>query len=113
MRFGFLKPIVRGLLRYQVAGAASVEETADMLLFRMWVMPPYLSWPMVVLTVSFDLVAVFSGGRRFRSQSTDAQARYIQSWKKSPLGIAKDFIQFYEKMGTFIYFAQQEEKAER
>jgi len=113
MKFLFLKPVVAGLIRCQIKEAGPVEKTADMLLYRMSVMPVYLSVPMVILTLLFDAGAMFRSGRRFRSQSAVEQTRYVQAIKKSRLGICKDFMQFYEKMGTFIYFAQQEKAATR
>ena len=108
--FLFLRPIVAGIIRVQTGDASSVDRTADMLLYRISVMPPYLSWPMIILTVLFDAAGILRTGHRFRSQSFDQQTACIQALKRSRLGLAKDFVLFYEKMGTFIYFAQKEEQ---
>jgi len=109
----FLRPVVAGIIRVQTRNPSSVDQTTDMLLYRISVMPAYLSWPMIILTVLFDAAGIFRTGRRFRSQSFDQQIVSVGALKKSRLGLAKDFVMFYEKMGTFIYFAQQEETVHR
>ena len=35
--------------------------------------------------------------------------RCLDSWKRSPIGLLRSFTQFYEKMGTFVYYSHVEE----
>ena len=77
---------------------------------RLGLMPRFLGVPMASATVVFDLAGWVHAGRPFRRQGVDAQHKQMETWRNAPIGFFRDFLDFWEKMGVFVYFSTVEEK---
>ncbi len=64
-------------------------------------MPRYLGAGMQILTAMF-----LGSGYTFLPKAS--RVARIQRWRTSPLSIQRDFIEFWEKMGTFTYWSRVE-----
>lgn len=90
-----LDPDARGLDPAALSGAV------DDMKARVRGMPRYLGAGMTALTLVFGA----SGYRRWpRAQ----RLAWIHGWRTSPASPTRDFIEFYEKMGTFVYWSRIE-----
>ena len=112
-----IEPTVRSILdtlicrELETESASSepfFEETVEGMLEKLFGMPQYLALGMVGLTLVFDRYGTLSGGR-FSSLSLDQRHAQLRKWKFSPVGPMRDFVAFYEKMGTFVYYSHVEE----
>jgi hypothetical protein len=110
-----LSPVVGQIVRTLVAEAAgsengldepALEATATAMRGRIAIMPRFLGLPMAGATVFFDASGVLTGGRPFRFQSPAQRARQVALWRKAPLSFCQDFLEFYGKMATFVYFSE-------
>ena len=110
-------PVVSGLAQYFLSKAMglsdiheipSLQQTAASMVQRIELMPKYLSWSLLTLTVMFDLYGLLLVQKRFRHQRHSQRERQINLWKNSPLGPCRDFIRFYEKMIIFVYYSLEE-----
>ena len=90
-----LDPSGRGLDAACLAGA-----TQDMK-GRVRGMPRYMGGGMAALTVLF----VANGYTRRPKEKRVAQ---IEQWRTSPVSLQRDFVEFWEKMGTFTYWSRVE-----
>jgi hypothetical protein len=70
-------------------------------------MPDYLRLPMWIATLLFDVLGLFSGGRRFHAKDAAGRVAQLNSWKHSSVGACRNFIRFYESL--FLLIALQEE----
>lgn len=113
-------PAIRGLAalvigrELQVDGEAElplVDETARELLGKVVGMQPHLAFGMLALTRAFELSGVALGGKA-SSLSVDRRAKLLSLWTKAPLGPARDFATFYEKMGAFVFNSLVEEQGD-
>lgn len=66
--------------------------TADML-DRIRIMPRYMGTGITCLTMAYGA----TGSR-------------IDTWRRSRIGPLRDFVEFYEKMGTFVYYSHVEKR---
>ena len=66
-------------------------------------MPDFLRWPMVALTLGFDLFGLFLFLRPFCGQSVAQRSAQISCWKESPLGPFRDFVRFYDSLFTVAW----------
>ncbi len=110
-----LSPIVSQIVRTLVADATGSESTLDEPALsatvdarrgRIAIMPRFLGVPMAGATVVFDLSGVVTGGKPFRFQSPHQRARQVALWRKAPVSFCQDFLEFYGKMATFVYFSE-------
>lgn len=93
------------------ADAASLhDETTRVLIHKLQGMPRHLSLPMQGLTLAFDWAGVISAGRPFHRQSLQQRQRQLRAWKNGPIGLLRTFVDFYEKMGVFVYCSTVEER---
>ena len=60
----------------------------------------------LVLVLLFDWFGLVVGLRRFRKQAPERRRRQVGWWRNSRLGVMRDFVQFQEKMITFLHFSQ-------
>lgn len=116
-----LSPVVEALVQTVVANDKAqstlsadpfVGPTRDELLTKLRGMPSYLGTPMLGATLAFDAYGLMRGGRAFRHQDLDQQKAQLAAWKQGPVSFMRDFVDFYEKMGIFLYYSQQEEWVE-
>ncbi|MDG1481516.1 MAG: hypothetical protein P8R54_18110 [Myxococcota bacterium] len=112
-------PVVSGLAeaviaaevgRVDLAGYPHVAETGRVLLKRITQMPPHLSVGMLVLVVSFDNYCRVRAGSGVAGMDNTRRQEMLGKWKVSPIGPLRQFVQFYEKMGTFVYYSCVEEE---
>ena len=68
-------------------------------------MPGYLSTPIIMMTLMFDLFGIVLAGRPFRSMTPAQRARQVRLWKNSPISVLRDFIRFYESLSLFAYYS--------
>lgn len=116
-----LRPVVAALVRAVLSIDDRVareqrpvlEATTDGLLRKIYGMPRYLGLGMMMLVVLFDWYGLFFGLRRFRALSLDRATRQLEHWRRLPVGPCRQFVEFYEKMGTFIYYSQLEARSPR
>jgi len=95
--------------RSDVAGVDFVDETSAALLKKLTHMPAYLGIAMLGTTVAFDQSARVRGGRKFRALDHEARMAWLNVWRGAPVGVFRDFVAFYEKMGVFVYYTHIEE----
>jgi len=106
-------PVVRGLveavLLEETAEDGKVSErldaTATVLDRKIRCMPRFMALGMAVLLWAFDWYGLLRAGRRFRAQGLAARQRRVQEWARSPVGPMRDFIEFFRRMGTFVWFS--------
>jgi hypothetical protein len=110
-----LTPVLGSVVRSVVSEAVGAPEGGDEHLDRaskvmqekVGLMPRFLAWPMMGATLAFDLYGFAVGGRPFHSLPSDARRRQIRQWREAPISFCQDFLDFYEKMGTFVYFSER------
>lgn len=105
-----LAPTVAALLRTLLAPTSTTPHEARLtaeMIQRIRGMPRYMGLGVAGLTVVFDSLAVSTHGRRFHQLDATTQDRLVGRWRKAPGG--KDMIDFYEKMGTFVFYSLVEE----
>ena len=95
--------------RAEVSDLPHVTETGEILLARITQMPPHLSLGMLTLVLSFDRYCRTRAGKRVADLSIQDRQRMLTAWKNAPIGPLRQFVQFYEKMGTFVYYSCLEE----
>ena len=100
--------IARELEQDSALDAPFFEETVEGMLDKLFGMPRYLVFGMVGLTLVFDQAARIQGSA-FCAMSLDDRHAVLRKWKFSPVGPMRDFVAFYEKMGTFVYYSHVEE----
>lgn len=87
-----------------------VPETRDMLVYKLEHMPEFFGLGMFGVTLAFDAYgAARSGGTPFRRLPLTERRARLDEWKASPVGLFRSFTQFYEKMGSFVYYSFIEE----
>ena len=84
----------------------SINETSSILLGKILLMPQYLGVPMLFLTILFDWYGCVISGKRFQNQTKLQKNKQVKQWQHSPVGIFRDFIQFYVRLTLFIYYSQ-------
>jgi hypothetical protein len=87
----------------------NIKDTAQTLEERIVGMPTHLSIGMLGLTALFDASGLLKG-RRSSKMNTKACEQWMETWRKAPLGPARDFIVFYDKMAAFAFHSLQEQE---
>jgi hypothetical protein len=88
-------PDGRGLDPAHLAGAVLDMKS------RLAGMPRYMGAGMVGLTVLFARVGYASAPR-------EARLARLERWRRGPVSLQRDFVEFWEKMGTFTYYSRVE-----
>ncbi|MBW4633812.1 MAG: hypothetical protein KME30_18495 [Iphinoe sp. HA4291-MV1] len=68
-------------------------------------MPDFLQFPIVCLTLTFDLAGIIQGGSLFHTKPPTQRWRQIESWKNSSIGTCRDLIRFYESLVVFDWYS--------
>jgi len=84
-----------------------VDETTSELMARITAMPPHLGFGMVALVRLFETSAVPSGAVASNLTLVN-RAILLDRWRRAPLGPARDFVTFFDKMGAFVYYSECE-----
>jgi len=87
--------------------ATEIEHTASLLEERIHGMPAHLSIGMLGLTSLFELSALVKG-KRASKLDTNERREWMKTWREAPLGPARDFILFYDKMSAFAFHSLRE-----
>jgi hypothetical protein len=87
---------------------AHVVGTATELMARLDDMPVHLGQGLKTATHMFNQAARAHGGRSFLGAEVKARTRALDAWSRSAIGVQRDFVDFYEKMGLFIYRCLEE-----
>jgi len=88
--------------------AVNVEQTAEALKTRILEMPTHLSLGMLGLTTLFDVSGILQGQRSSQKSAEDC-AEWMNAWRSAPLGPARDFVLFYDKMAAFAFHSLEED----
>ncbi|MFA5087625.1 MAG: hypothetical protein WC552_01160 [Candidatus Omnitrophota bacterium] len=86
------------------------ENTAQGILLCLDLMPRYMRAGIIILTIGFDWSGILWTAKRFRDQDAPRREKQVHFWQRCPLPIARDLMQFYQKMGTFLYYSEVERK---
>jgi hypothetical protein len=89
-----------------------LDRASRTMMGRLRAMPRFIGLPMMAATLVFDGSGVVFGRRPFRSLPPEARARVLNAWRRAPVGVFRTFVEFYEKMGTFVYFSEKYESGE-
>ena len=106
--------IVAAVVTAEIGGPAYVDAEAlaraqALMGRRLLAMPPHMSAGMLALTTLFEQGGWATGGAPFSALSADRQATVLGAWRHSPIPFCRDFVDFYEKMGVFVYWSIIEE----
>lgn len=113
-----LQPVVSRLVetvlsaelgRDDVADLPHLDEAAALMLHKLLDMPEHLSLGMRVFTLTFDALPLSTQGRRFRDLPAADRRVWLQRMRRSPIGLFRNFADFYEKMGAFVFYSLIEE----
>ncbi|MGL5082118.1 MAG: hypothetical protein ACRC8A_11590 [Microcoleaceae cyanobacterium] len=66
-------------------------------------MPDYLQFPILILTLIFDIIGVLQGNRPFHHQSPQVRSQQIDLWRNSSIGFCRDLIRFYESLTVLAW----------
>lgn len=110
-----VRPMLGSVARSVVAAAVGVsndrdthiERTSEVMWEKISLMPKFLGYPMMGATLAFDLYGIAVGGRPFHLLGPEARQRQIHQWRTAPIAFCQDFLDFYEKMGTFVYYTER------
>ena len=117
-----LTPSVRGIVDAVVGEAigssGKIDEevariTTARMIERLSLMPRFLGVPMGSVAVVFDAVGIAFAGKRFRNQNAHDRRRQMEIWRKIPIGVFGDFLDFWQTMGVFVYFSTLEESEKK
>jgi len=111
-------PVVRGLVEAVLLEgsahgdevAARLDQTAAVLTRKIRAMPRFMALGMTVLLWVFDWYGLIRAGRRFRSQAHAARQMRVGEWSRAPIGPMRDFVEFFRRMGTFVWFSLEAEQ---
>ena len=68
-------------------------------------MPDFLRFPIVMLTLAFDLWGLVRRGTLFHRLPHSTRWDQIQSWQNSPIRVCRDLIRFYEGLTVFFWYS--------
>ena len=110
-----LDPVIHAIVRTLVAEAAgagvalderALAAAARAMRGRIGLMPRFLGLPMAGATLFFDATGALAGGRPFRKLPDEQRHKVVELWRKAPISFFQDFLEFYGKMGIFVYFSE-------
>lgn len=67
-------------------------------------MPDFLRFPILFLTLVFDLWGILQGSSPFHRSLPATRWRQIKSWRSSRIGFCRDLMRFYESLTVFAYY---------
>jgi hypothetical protein len=69
-------------------------------------MQRFLGLPMAGATLFFDATGALAGGLPFRMLPEERRRKVVALWRRAPISFFQDFLEFYGKMGIFVYFSE-------
>ena len=73
-------------------------------------MPPHVRIGLLGLTLGFSAYARGRSGRAFSRLPLARRLALVDEWRSSTVPVCPMFVQFYEKMGPFLYYSLLEEE---
>ena len=100
----------RTLLRQMATGGIDLQEkcldqTGEVLNQRIRRMPILLRVAMTTAVFVFNGYGLVVSGHLFCDQSEAVQQEQIRQWRHSPVGVCREFVNFFDKMSVFIYLS--------
>lgn len=86
--------------------ARELNETVRFVLEQSGRMPDFLRVPFRILTVAFNIQAFMKTGVLFHRQEPELRAVHAAAWKHSRISVRRDFIRYYESLGTLFWHAK-------
>lgn len=96
--------------RFQLIDGCPHNEVIRFVIQQHSRMPDFLRFPIVCLTLAFDLAGIIQGGSVFHRLPHSVRWRQIESWKNSPIGFCRDLIRFYESLVVFDWYSSRIDK---
>lgn len=105
-----IEPLLRAILLRELGEGGEVEEvmlgrTVQSMVEKVRQMPRFMGIGIAALTIAFDADGLRFGGRRFRSNAEVQQRAQVAAWRSSAGPLRPDFMDFYGKMGVFVYWS--------
>lgn len=91
------------------APSRPLSATMEAMVGKVDQMPPHLKLGMAGLTLAFAGYARTRTGRSLSKLPVERRLALLEEWRGAPLGPCRQFVQFYEKMSTFLYYSLVEE----
>lgn len=91
-----------------VVDSAVLAQTARTMERKLQQMPRFMGLGIAALTAIFDADGRRYGAGRFRDNRPAARLAQARAWRESPLPFLPDFMDFYGKMGVFVYWSHHE-----
>jgi len=108
-----IEPLLATVLCAELGSADAIDpallrQTTATMAGKLNQMPRYMGLAIAGLTVAFDADGVRFGGGRFRDNAPDARLAQARAWRDSRVPFLPDFMDFYVKMGVFVYWSHHE-----
>ena len=105
-----IAPLLRAILQRELGDEATLDEqmlcrTVKSMMDKVSEMPRFMGVGIAALTVVFDADGIRFGGSRFRSNPPAVQQAQAAAWRASTGPLLPDFMDFYGKMGVFVYWS--------
>lgn len=94
-------PSADGLPHLPAAKAAMVAKVQQM--------PVHLQLGMTGLTIGFSAYVRARTRKSLHELPLPRRLSLLNEWRNAPIGPCRQFVQFYEKMGIFLYYSLVEE----
>jgi hypothetical protein len=85
------------------SAAVSANAVVNFVLEQHRRMPDYMRFPVIVLTLVFDLAGLFHGGRLFHRMAPSARRQQIAAWRESRSPVARDFVRLFDSLAVFCW----------
>ena len=69
-------------------------------------MSDYLHIPIMIATLIFNLTGYYYGKKMFYHMPHEQRKIMIAAWKKSPLGLCRDLIKYYESLSALPFYSR-------
>jgi hypothetical protein len=69
-------------------------------------MPDFLRFPILILTLIFDGLAVLWRGAPFHTLPPNLRSQQIETWRNSRFSFCRDLIRFYESLTLFSWYSK-------
>lgn len=108
-----IAPLLETVMLAELGGPEAVRrdvlaQTTATMAGKLRQMPRFMGLGIAALTLAFDADGVRFGGGRFRDNPAEARLAQARAWRDSALPFLPDFMDFYGKMGVFVYWSHHE-----
>ena len=67
--------------------------------------PKFVLYPMILLTVIYNLICVFYQKKTFLRLDLKTRKKYIQKWRLGKFNFQRDFIFFYQSVFLLVFYS--------